>query len=56
MNFETKPLIWHVFHFMFYVVHLAILNIIRVLKINLQQSFLPAFLYPPLQTIKLGRP
>ena len=34
---------WHVFHFMFYVIILAILDLFRVCKVNLQWSCLPFF-------------
>ena len=40
---------------MFYVLHLTILNLIRVSKINLQWSCLPALSYPPLQINKVGK-
>ena len=43
------------FHFMFYFFHLTILNLIKVSKVNLQLSCLPAFSYPPLQ-FKLEEP
>ena len=38
-----KPIVWHVFHFMFHAFHRMILNLILVSKINLQWSWLLAF-------------
>ena len=49
-----KPTMWPVFHVMFYVLHLRILNLIIVSKSNLQWSCLPVFSYLLLQTIYVG--
>ena len=43
-----KPNLWPVFHFMFYVFYLTVLNLIAS-KMNLRWNFLPFFSYPPLQ-------
>ena len=51
---RQTPTMRSCFHFMFNAFHLAILNVITVSKTNLQWSFLPAFSYPPLQTIYVG--
>ena len=40
---------------MFYVIHLTILNLFIDSKINLKWSFLPAFHYPLLHTMYVGK-
>ena len=40
---------------MFYVIHLRILNLIVVLKVDLQLSYLPAFSFLSWKTIQVGK-
>ena len=46
-----KPVMWKVFHFMFYVLHLKILYSIKVPKINLHWSCVMAFSHLPFQIV-----